>query len=528
MRDFACPGRSPVYATEAAVATSHPLATRTALDVLARGGNAVDAAIAAVALLGIAEPQMTGVGGDCFAMLLPRGAEVPIALNGSGRAPAAAQAGWYHERGITRIDPFSAHAVTTPGAVAAWCRLLADHGSMGLDELLQPAIRAAEHGVPVAPRVAFDWARDAHLLHDPVTAALFLDAGRAPAVGTLHRQPQMAQTLRAVARHGHAGFYEGWVAEDIVRTHRAHGGLMTAADLAATQPEYVTPIHTDYRGHRVWECPPNGQGLGVLMMLNVLAGFDLGPDTTLTEGDRIHLLAEAGKQAYLHRDALFCDPVHEHVPVAHLLSDAWARRHRDAIGLYAVHEPTVWPAVAHEDTVYLCVVDRDGLAVSLINSIFHSFGSTLCAPQSGVLLHNRGAGFSLDRGHPNLIAPGKRPMHTIIPGMLTQDGALAGPFGVMGGQYQASGHVALLSNLLDRGLDAQAALDAPRSFAFGGELDLESGYAPVIDEDLAARGHRVVRTGQPIGGGQLIHVDARSGLMTAGSDPRKDGCAMGW
>jgi gamma-glutamyltranspeptidase/glutathione hydrolase len=531
MRDFALPGRSAVYATQAAVATSHPLASQTALAVLQRGGNAVDAAIAAVALLGIVEPQMTGVGGDCFALYLPAGASVPIALNGSGRAPAAATAGWYAERGIHTLDPYSAHAVTLPGAVAAWCRLLADHGTLGLDELLQPAIDCAERGHPVAPRVAFDWARDAHLLRDPVAAELFLLDGRAPTVGTVHRQPRMADTLKAIARDGHKGFYQGWVADDLITTLRGHGGLHTLDDLAATQPEYVTPIATDYRGHRVFECPPNGQGLGVLMMLNILAQVDLSPGSGLSAADRIHLQAEVGKLAYAHRDALFCDPLHPSVdtpvPVAHLLSQAWADRAFDAFLMDRAQSPVVWPTAEHKDTVYLCVVDRDGNAVSLINSIFHSFGSTLAAPRSGVVLHNRGAGFSLQPGHPNAIAPHKRPMHTIIPGLLMKDGALVGPFGVMGGQYQASGHVALLSNLLDLGLDPQAALDAPRSFAYGAELDLESGHPASLDDELRRRGHKVVRRGQPIGGGQLICRDAR-GVLVAGSDPRKDGCALGY
>ena len=530
MRDFALPGRSPVYASQATVATSHPLASQTALEVLRRGGNAVDAGIAAVALLGIVEPQMTGVGGDCFALYLPAGAAVPIALNGSGRAPAAADAAWFHARGMTAIDPHGAHAVTMPGAVAAWCRLLAAHGTRGIDELLQPAIAAAEQGVPVAPRVAFDWARDAHLLRSEAARRLFLVDGSAPTAGTLHRQPEMARTLREIARHGHAGFYDGWVAQDIVATLRAAGGLHTLEDLAATQPEFVTPISTDYRGHRVFECPPNGQGLAVLMMLNVLSAVapEAGGIAASSGVDRVHLLAEIGKQAYAHRDALFCDPAQNDVPVAQLLSREWAERQRDAIDPGRAGTPTVWPAVGHQDTVYLSVVDRDGNALSLINSIFHSFGSTIAAPRSGVLLQNRGAGFSLQPGHPNLIAPGKRPMHTIIPGMLMKDGRFDASFGVMGGQYQASGHVALLSNVLDLGLDPQAALDAPRSFAFGPELDLESGMPAAFDAELARRGHRVVRSGQPIGGGQMIRRDERSGVLVAGSDPRKDGCALGY
>ena len=527
MRDFSRPGRSPLYATECAVATSHTLASQVALDVLSSGGNAVDAGIAAVALLGVVEPQMTGIGGDCFALYLPAGASVPLALNGSGRAPAAASLDWYRSRGIAAIDPYSAHSVTVPGAVAAWCRLLQDHGSRGLDELLQPAIRAAELGVPVAPRVAFDWARDAHLLVKPAAAALFLPGGAAPVAGTVHRQPRMAETLRAIASEGRDGFYRGWVAEDMVATLRADGGLHSLEDFERTAPDTVTPIATDYRGYRVHECPPSGQGLGVLMMLNALSGYDLS-EGALDEADRIHLLAEVSKIAYAHRDALFADTDHAPVPVEHLLSAAWAAQARGAIHLGEARPPIVWPEVTHKDTVYLCVIDRDGNALSLINSIFHPFGSTLVAPKSGVLLQNRGAGFSLEAGHPNSIAPGKRPLHTIIPGMLMRNGRLVAPFGVMGGQYQATGHVALLSNLLDRGMDPQEALDAPRSFCFGDELDLESSVDPALDAGLARRGHKVLRSGQPIGGGQLIWRDEARGVLIGGSDPRKDGCALGF
>ncbi|MES2187786.1 MAG: gamma-glutamyltransferase family protein [Pseudomonadota bacterium] len=527
MRDFSLPGRSALYATQCAVATSHPLASQAALDVLKSGGNAVDAGIAAVALLGIVEPQMTGVGGDCFALYLPAGATVPIALNGSGRAPAAAHVGWYQERGITSLDPYGPHAVTVPGAVAAWCRLLADHGTRGMDELLLPAIRAAEHGHPVAPRVAYDWARDAHLLRNPAARELFLPGGAAPAAGTLFRQPRMAETLRAIARDGRDGFYRGAVAEDIVATLRAGGGQHTLDDLDATAPDYVTPLSTDYRGHTVYECPPNGQGLAVLMMLNVLSGHDLS-EGAVSEADRVHLLAEVSKLAYAHRDALFGDTTQASVPVDWLLGQAWAAQARGAIDMAAARPPTVWPEVNHKDTVYLCVVDREGNTLSLINSIFHSFGSTLLAPKSGVLLHNRGANFSLQAGHPNSIGPGKRPVHTIIPGMLMRQGQLVAPFGVMGGQYQATGHVALLSNLLDRGLDPQAALDAPRSFCFGDELDMESGLSPALEAEMVRRGHRVLRSGQPIGGGQLIWRDAVRGVLIGGSDPRKDGCALGY
>ncbi|NEU14378.1 gamma-glutamyltransferase family protein [Methylobacterium sp. BTF04] len=525
MRDFSKPGRSPVYAANAAVATSHPLATLVAIETLKAGGNAVDAAIAAVAVQGVVEPAMTGIGGDCFALYAPKGASVPIALNGSGRSPAAAHDAWYIENGVS-IGPTSPHAVTVPGAIAAWAKLLADHGTRSLGELLQPAIRYATEGYPLQSRVAFDWARNRDKLRaDPGSAAAYLIDGEAPKVGTTMRHPHLAATLRRIAEHGPKGFYEGPVAQDMVDRLNALGGLHTMADFAAAAPEIVTPISTRYRGYDVYECPPSGQGLAALMMLNVLSHYEIG---ALSELDRVHLFAEACKQAYHHRDALFADPVLNAVPVEHLLSDAWRASARGAIDMARAQAPILWPEVTHTDTVYLCVVDRDGNAISLINSIFQGFGSGITAPESGVLLHNRGYSFRVEPGHPNTIGPSKRPMHTIIPGMLMRDGAVVAPFGVMGGHYQAMGHVELLTGLIDRDLDVQEALDAPRSFAYGGGVELESGFSPEVVAGLAARGHATIPAPLPIGGGQIIWIDRATGLLAAGSDPRKDGCALGY
>jgi gamma-glutamyltranspeptidase/glutathione hydrolase len=339
------------------------------------------------------------------------------------------------------------------------------------------------------------------------------------------RNPRLAATLRRIAQDGPRGFYEGPVARDMVETLRARGGLHTLEDFAGAAPEWVTPITTRYRGYDVYECPPSGQGLAVLMMLNMLGPDDVG---ALSELDRVHLFAEACKQAYHHRDALFADPVLHAVPVEHLLSEAWHARARGAIDMARAQAPVIWPEIAHTDTVYLCVVDRDGNAISLINSIFQPFGSGITAPESGVLLHNRGLSFRVEPGHPNTIGPNKRPMHTIIPGMLMRDGVVVAPFGVMGGHYQAMGHVELLTGLLDRGLDVQEALDAPRSFAYGGGVELEPGFSPGLAAGLAARGHTVVPAPGPIGGGQMIWIDHATGTLTAGSDPRKDGCALGY
>lgn len=524
MRDFNV-GRSAVYAEHGMAATAHPAATLAALDVLRRGGNAVDAAITACALLCVIEAQATGIGGDCFVLYAPE-AGAPIGLNGSGRAPAAADVGWYAERGIAAIDPLGPHAVTVPGAIDAWTRLHADHGRLPWAELLQPAIKAAADGYILSPRVAWDWSKLTDKLgRDPDAKALFMPDGRTPSVGARHRQPALAQTLARIARDGRDGFYTGAVAEDIVAKLRRLGGLHTLDDFAAQRAEYVTPIATDYRGHQVVEIPPNGQGITALMMLNVLSGYALAD---LSEADRIHLLAEAAKAAYLRRDALIADPRFGAVPVERLLSAAEAETMRAAIRLDRAGPPAPVTGIEHKDTTYLCVVDRDRNAISFINSLFAGFGTGILAPASGVMLQNRGFGFTLAADHPNRIAGGKRPMHTIIPAMLMKDGRSVMPFGVMGGHFQPVGHTSVVTNMLDLGCDPQEALARPRSFAYAGELKLEPTIGAATAAALADKGHKVSTADAPHGGGQAIWIDHAAGTLIGGSEPRKDGCALGY
>jgi gamma-glutamyltranspeptidase/glutathione hydrolase len=525
LRNFFRPGRSPVYAAHAAAATSHPMSTQVAVEVLRAGGNAVDAGVAAVAVQCVVDPLMTGIGGDCFALYTPKERAAPVALNGSGRAPAAAEAAWYRENNIT-ITQHSPHAVMVPGAIGAWARLVGDHGSWSLGDVLQPAIRLAEEGFVVQSRVAWDWNRNAGIAAaDPDTASAYLINGKSPAAGARMRLPKLAATLRLVAEKGPAGFYEGAVANDIVTKLRALGGLHMLEDFATAQPDYVTPVSTDYRGYQVFECPPNGQGLAALMMLNVLSGYDIGG---MTDIDRIHTFAEVSKQAYHHRNALFADPTQAHVPVEYLLSSEWQDRARKHIDPKRAQAPVLWPGKAHKDTVYLCVVDRDGNALSLINSLFEAFGSGIMGPESGVMLNNRGFCFTLDPGHPNCVGPRKRPMNTIIPGMLMRGGETVAPFGVMGGHYQAMGHVELLTGIIDRGLDVQEALDVPRSFAHDDVLDLEQGIPADIEAELQKRGHTTSRPMIPLGSGQIIWMDREKGSLVAGSDCRKDGNAAGF
>ena len=525
MRDFHMPGRSAVYATNGICATSHPLAAKVAVEVMERGGNAVDAAIAGAVLLGICEPQMTGIGGDCFVLLKPAGREEVIALNGSGRAPSGYSAAAMREQGLTAVPLHGVEAVTLPGAVDAFCRLSADWGKLGLDAVLAPAIRYAEEGVPVAPRVAFDWAGDAATLQGAARRH-YLVNGRVPQVGEMFRAPGQAEVLRRIAKEGRAGFYEGEVAEDMVASLRALGGTHGMADFAGVACEYTTPVAGEYKGTELLEHPPNGQGATAILMLNILKHFDLAAMDPFG-AERAHIEAEAAKLAYDARNRFLADPDHVR-RLDHMLAPGTAAR------LAAMIDPGRAMAAAaplteavHKDTVYITVVDKDRMAVSLIYSIFWGFGSGLASEKFGINFQNRGAGFSLEEGHPNEAAAGKRPMHTIIPGMLRQNGRVTMPFGVMGGAYQPCGHARLVTNLVDYGMELQAANDAPRCFSGAEGMLVERGYPDAVRSKLAEMGHQVSIPNDPIGGCQAILI-GEDGVLVGASDPRKDGIALGY
>lgn len=530
MRNFELPGRSPVVSTGGMAATSHPLSTLAAIDVLQDGGNALDAAIAACGVQCVVEPASTGIGGDCFALYAPGGGAGVVAYNGSGRAPAAATADWYAQHGISALERQSPHAVTVPGAVEAWERLAADYGRWELDRLLQPAIRLAREGYAIAPRVHRDFSELQPILErDPGSRAVFLPNGHPPPVGSRHCQPRLADTLERIAAEGAAGFYRGPVAAELVEFLRQRGGLHTHEDFARTAGEYVEPIRSAFRGYEVCECPPNGQGVIALMLLNMLDRHAPSDDPLCV--DRVHFEVEAARLAYRERNLYVADPASADVPVEWLLSDAHAAElaaridpARAQSGLPGQSMPTT------ASTVYISVVDRDRNSASFINSLFTPFGSGVTEPRTGILLHCRGQGFSLEPGHPNAIAPGKRPMHTIIPAMLTRDGRTCMTFGVMGGHYQALGQAQFLTRLFDGGRDLQEAMDLPRFFPRLGtsEVELESGVPHGVAEGLRARGHGIAAPARPLGGAQAIWIDWDEDMLTGASDPRKDGCALGY
>jgi len=525
-RNFSLPGRSPVYASSAAVATSHALATTTALSILKEGGNAVDASIAAAATLCVVEPHMTGIGGDCFAIVAEADGMLH-GLNGSGRSASDASVEWYMENGFTTLEETSVHGITTPGAAKAWETMHQKFGRMDFTRLFADAIHYAEDGFAIAPRVGKDWAANVEKLKkNEAASANLLKDGKAPKVGEKFHMPHLAKTLRALATKGANVIYHGEIARDIVDTVQSMGGFISLQDMAEVTADWVELISTDYRGHTLHEIPPNGQGLTAIMLVKLLD--KLKEDDAADSVERAHLEMELGRISYAARDAYIADPQHMQHSVQQLLSDG----HIEVLsGLYDPDRknPNIaLPDPVGSDTIYLSVVDRDGMAVSFINSVFSWFGSGIMAPQSGIVLQNRGTGFNLIPGHANAIGPSKRPFHTIIPAMVTKNGKVSHSFGVMGGSYQAMGHAHVLSNMLDYGMDPQEALDDPRMFwNEHGTLMLEDGISADVQSGLEARGHQCLREALH-GGGQIVQIDHDQGIMIAGSDPRKDGMAGGY
>lgn len=524
--------RSVVASSAGMVATSQPLAAQAGLDVLKAGGNAIDAAVTTAAMLNVVEPMSTGIGGDVFALFFLAQQQKVVALNGSGRAPAAATPAFFQQHGYQHMPLYGILPVTVPGTVDAWDNALRTYGTISLTHALSPAIHYAQEGFPVSEIISAQWHRLTPLLQQNEAATrTYLPTGRAPRFGEIFRQPNLANTFKHIAEFGRDSFYRGSIARAIVQASDELGGLLTLDDLDQHFSTWEEPISTDYRGYTVYECPPNGQGLIALLALNILSQEDLsalGPDSPDTK----HLLIEAVRLAMADGYAYISDPAASQVPYQNLLSPTYAQQRRALIQPdHALTGINAGPIDVGEDTVYLTVVDAQGNAASFINSVYHGFGSGVVAGDTGIVLQNRGAGFSLQPDHPNCIAPGKRPFHTIIPCMVTREHKLWSSLGVMGGHMQPQGHVQVLTNMIDFGMTPQQALDAPR-FEITMTLDsvaLESSLDPNIQQDLARRGHHLLPpTPFAFGGGQIIQIDPDSSARLGGSDPRKDGCAIGY
>ena len=522
--------------THGMVASSQPLATAAGLSVLRAGGNAADAAVATAAALNVTEPVMTGIGGDCFALYYDAITGDVSALNGSGRSPAALDLARIERDGFSAELPrFHAHTITVPGACAGWCDMIERHGTLDMPGVLAPAIELAETGYPVAPITAELWKVALWQLDaSPGGAALTID-GRAPRAGEVFRNPALARTLRIVAEQGKDGFYRGEIAAAIEAVVRERGGALSARDLDEHASSWDEPIALDYRGLRVWECPPNGQGIAALLALGILRGFDLDGQDPLG-AERLHLLIEAMRLAFADARAYVADPAAGDMPAEALLSESYLAERRKLLDpSRSTADVARGRPFAGSDTVYLCTVDGAGNACSFINSNYMFFGTGIVPAGFGFTLQNRGFGFSLDPGHPNALAPRKRPYHTIIPGMLTrvEDGSLYAPFGVMGGFTQPQGHLQVVTAMADDGADPQAALDRARFQLSEGEpagvVELESDIPDETIRALEARGHSTsVKSGLArvgFGRGQIIRRDA-NGTLWGGSDPRADGCAM--
>ncbi len=529
--------RSPVYGIRGMVASSQPLASEAGMRILQKGGNAADAAVAISAALNVTEPCSTGIGGDCFCLFYDASKGRVLGMNGTGRAPAGLSLERLAEEGITIEIPMrSVHTATVPGAAAGWVDAIEHFGTMTVGEVLTPAIELAEKGAPISPVAAHAWAEGVSLLKSGPYGEEMLINGRAPAAGDVWRNPTLARTFRELVEHGKAGFYEGRVAEATIEVLQWTGSTMTLDDLKRHRTTFDEPININYRGLDIYEMPPNGQGITALLALNILEGFDL-TKIPYDSPHRLHILIEAMRIAFADARWYVADPAYAKLPVKEMISKEYASERRKLLNPEkATLDQKRGSPLASSDTVYFCVVDGEGNACSFINSNYSGFGTGLIPKGCGFTIQNRGAGFTLEKGHLNVLAPGKRPYHTIIPGMMTKDGELFGPFGVMGGYMQPQGHVQVITNMIDYRMDPQEALNAPRFCILdgtaGGKVSLEEGIPVETMANLARMGHEVIpitgygRAG--FGRGQIIIRNPKTGALCGGSDPRADGQALGW
>jgi gamma-glutamyltranspeptidase/glutathione hydrolase len=520
--------RSAVLATQGMVATSQPLAAQAGLRILQQGGNAIDAAVATAAVLNVVEPMSTGVGGDMFAIIYMAKTGELAGLNGSGRSGYAASIKFFTKQGMNAIPTTGVHSISVPGAVDGWETLLHKYGTMSLAQVLKPAIEHAAKGFPVSEIIAADWEHSlAKLKAHPDTARTYLKDGRAPKMGEIFIQPNLAITLQKIAIGGSDAFYRGDLAGEIVSSLQKLGGQLTLKDFADHHSTWVKPVSTTYRGVELFELPPNGQGIAALEMLNILEGFDL-KSLGHNSAEYLHLLVEAKKLAFADRDAYYTDEDKVAVPVEKLISKEYGELQRERIDQKRAARSFKPGLTGQGDTIYLTVVDKERNCVSFINSLFHSFGSGIVAGDTGICLQNRGCVFSLDPKHPNPLGPHKRPFHTLIPALAFRKEKPWLGFGVMGGDMQPQGHVQVLLNMVDFGMNVQLAGEAPRFRHFHEGLALETEIGAEARKSLMEKGHQIVQAMGEFGGYQAIMIDPETGVLMGGSDPRKDGCVVGW
>jgi len=519
--------------TRGMVASSQQLATQSGYKILARGGNAVDAAVAMVSTLSVVEPHSVGLGGDAFALLYLAKDKKLLGMNGSGRAPYRADLAWFHKQGLKTMPERGILPVTIPGALHGWAEAVTRYGRLSLEEIFEDAIYYAENGFPVTEVIAGDWkyGQNVLLAHTSASKGYLID-GIAPRPGQVFQNKDLARTFRKIARDGIESFYEGEICEAIVNFSEQNNGLLSLKDFKDHTTTWVEPIATDYRGYTVFELPPNVQGVTALEMLNILEGYDIG-NLTPNGPDHLHLLIEAKKIAFSDRDAFVTDPEFEKIPVETLVSKKYAAKCRLKIDPErAMNTPSPLSQPKGADTVFVAAVDKERNAVSLISSIYLHFGSGMVVDGTGIVLQNRGSSFSLDPSHANRIEPHKRPLHTIIPGMVFKDGDFLMCFGVMGGDLQPQGHVQFLMNLMDFNMNLQEAMDAPRiRHMRDKEVYLEDGISKDTALALEKKGHHILQgisAVNQVGGGQAIYLDSAQDVLLGASDRRKDGCAIGW
>ncbi|MDA9632943.1 gamma-glutamyltransferase family protein [Pelagibacteraceae bacterium] len=528
MRKIYQPGRSNVLSNNAMVATSQPLSSQEAINILKLGGNAVDAAIAASAVLSVVEPGSTGIGGDCFAIIKMSNRK-GISVNGSGINPAKANLEYFKENKINSIGLLSPHSVTIPGAVDAWYEMHKKFGKLEFEKLFATAIYYAREGFPVHEIEAFHWQKNEEKLKkNNITKQIFLKNNKAPMFGKKFSNIQLAETLSSIAKKGAKAFYEGEIARDMVKSLNNLGGLHTEEDFYKQNTIFSDTLISNYKDFRIHQCPPNGPGLVVHLMMKLLNKFNWN-NINYFDPMRFHIQAEVSKVCFEIKETIFGDPQFYKIDIGYLMSNESIENLFKKINLDKVYSSNNLFVTSHPETVYLTVVDDNLNAVSFINSICHAFGSGICSENSGILFQNRGVNFRLEENHPNCIDSNKRPLHTIIPGLLTNKyDETVMSYGVMGGQYQPIGQAHVLQNIYDFNMNMQEAIDAPRAFALNGKLKVENSFLNNSVESLSELGHDVEIVDEGIGGGQGIMIDRKEGVLIGGSDPRKDGLAIGY